>query len=155
MTDETAPLLLVRHAEAGDRNLWDGDQDLRPLTELGRRQAEATGEALRPFAPTRILSSPAVRCVQTIAPLAEALGVEIEIVDELCEGRTTEALALLDGTPMALSSHGDVLPKLLAALAGHLDGIDTTGGLHKSAAWALDVDRSGKVVAGRYIRPAV
>lgn len=153
MADETSPLLLVRHADAGDRSLWEGDQDLRPLNERGLRQAEITGRALRRFAPARILSSPAVRCVQTVAPLAEALGVEIEIVDELAEGRTTEALALLDGTPMALGSHGDVLPKLLGVLAGHLDGVDIGRGFGKSAAWVLDVNRAGKAVSARYIEP--
>lgn len=155
MTNETAPLLLVRHADAGDRSRWDADQDLRPLSEQGRRQAESIVGALRAFSPVRILSSPAVRCVQTIAPLADALGIEIEIAGELREGRTTEALALLDGAPMALSSHGDVLPKLLSALAGHLDSVQTGDGFEKSAAWVLDMNPSGKVVSARYIRPAV
>ncbi|HUP86378.1 MAG TPA: phosphoglycerate mutase family protein [Acidimicrobiales bacterium] len=150
----TTPLLLVRHADAGDRDLWTGDQDVRPLTAEGRRQADAVRDALAQYAPARILSSAAVRCVQTVEPLATAVGVSIEIADELHEGRTTEALALLDGRPMALSSHGDVLPELLVALAGHLDAVAARGdGFGEGAAWVLDVGDDGVVTGGRYVSP--
>jgi phosphohistidine phosphatase SixA len=150
MSDPT-PLLLVRHADAGDREKWEGDQDLRPLNKNGRRQADGIVDALLGFAPARILSSPAVRCVQTVGPLAAALGVTVEIADELREGRTTQALRLLDGTAMALSSHGDVLPRLLVALTSHLGLRDHEAGFGKGAAWVLDVGADGKVVAARYV----
>jgi 8-oxo-dGTP diphosphatase len=150
----TTPLLLVRHADAGDRDAWTRDQDLRPLSDRGRRQAELLRDALAAYAPARILSSVAVRCIQTVEPLAAAAGVAIEVVEELHEGRTTEALALLDGTPTVLSSHGDVLPRLLVALTSHLDILDRSGdGFGKGAAWVLDVGDDGVVTGGRYVSP--
>lgn len=149
----TAPLLLVRHADAGDRSAWKTDQDLRPLTDRGQRQAEGIAARLQAFAPARILSSPAVRCVQTVEPLARALGVAVEIADELHEGLTTEALRLIDGTPMALSSHGDVLPELLAALTRDVDGVSRDPSFEKGAAWVLDVEPEGRAVTAHYFPP--
>ena len=62
--------LLVRHAVAGDRRKWSGDDRLRPLDRRGRRQASALPEALSGFPVSRILTSPAARCIGTVEPLA-------------------------------------------------------------------------------------
>ena len=68
-------LFLLRHAEAGHRESWQSDDHLRPVDERGRRQAECLVAALARFRPDRILSSPAVRCTQTVEPLAAELGL--------------------------------------------------------------------------------
>jgi phosphohistidine phosphatase SixA len=111
------PLVLIRHASAGDREMWSGDDSLRPLDERGWGQAEGLVAALGPYDIERVLSSPALRCVQTVEPLASHLGVEIEERLELMEGASREeALALvgeLRGSPAALSTHGDVVFELL------------------------------------------
>ena len=78
-------MLLVRHASAGDRTEWDGDDRLRPLDEKGCRQAAGLVELLREFEIDRILSSPAVRCVATVEPLARARGLKIEQLEQLSE----------------------------------------------------------------------
>ena len=66
---------LVRHARAGKRGEWEGDDRLRPLDERGVRQAQGLVEQLSGRELRRILSSPYVRCVQSVEPLAEARGL--------------------------------------------------------------------------------
>jgi 8-oxo-dGTP diphosphatase len=115
------PLLVVRHARAGRRSAYAGDDRDRPLSTRGRAQAEALVPLLVPFRPRRILSSPAVRCFETVRPLADALDLPIESVGELEEGNGPAALRLLvrmSGETAVLSTHGDVADELLEALAG-------------------------------------
>lgn len=79
-------MLLVRHAWAGHRTSWDGDDDWqRPLDGLGVEQAAALVELLQPFELEAILTSPYLRCVATVEPLAAARGLELELRDELTE----------------------------------------------------------------------
>jgi 8-oxo-dGTP diphosphatase len=92
------PVLVVRHADAGDRETWHGDDALRPLDDRGRRQAEALPDRLAGFPIERLLSSPLVRCVQSLEPLARARGLEVELADELTEGAGPETAArMLEG----------------------------------------------------------
>ena len=107
--------LLVRHARAGKRRDWKGDDRLRPLDEKGWRQAKGLVETLSPYPVRRLASSGATRCVQTLEPLAEAVGLEIEPRWELEEGATREqTLALMAelGDGAVLSTHGDILENL-------------------------------------------
>src|SRR5207302_2782924 len=87
-------LLLIRHAKAGSRREWLGDDQLRPVSHTGATQAESLIPLLAPFGVRRVLSSPFVRCVQTVEPLARAAGIEVEVVEELAEGRAGKAVAL-------------------------------------------------------------
>jgi broad specificity phosphatase PhoE len=107
--------LLVRHAKAGKRRDWEGDDRLRPLDDKGWRQAEGLVETLSEYPVTRLASSGATRCVQTLEPLAEALGLAIESRCELEEGATPEeTIALMAelGDAAVLSTHGDILENL-------------------------------------------
>ena len=79
-------VILVRHAAAGERSRWSGDDRLRPLDERGRRQATELAEALASRGVERVLTSPYVRCRQTVDPLAETLGLAVEERVELAEG---------------------------------------------------------------------
>lgn len=103
-------ILLVRHASAGDRYEWEGDDHLRPLDERGRRQADELTELLVEYEVTRLLSSPSLRCIQTVEPFAQARGLDIEIRDELSEeGQALAGPALIDSLQdvgAALSCHG-------------------------------------------------
>jgi phosphohistidine phosphatase SixA len=63
---------LVRHAHASDKHAWTGPDRLRPLSEPGRREAHGVLTQLRDYPITRILSSPAARCLQTVEPLPSA-----------------------------------------------------------------------------------
>ena len=148
-------VFLVRHAKAGSRSRWRGPDDLRPLIKAGRRQADALVTLLGSEGITRIVSSPYVRCRQTVEPLAEALRVPVDLADALTEGATViEALRLIEkvGTePSVLCSHGDVI----GALLDHFEqgGVQVVGdAFEKGSTWALDVE-AGTVVAARYLAP--
>ncbi len=112
-------MLLIRHAWAGNRDEWQGDDRLRPLDERGRRQAEALVEQLATFAIERICSSPYVRCVQTLQPLAAARGLAIEERDELGEKRQLSdgatLLRELVDSAAAVCVHGGAETALLPA----------------------------------------
>lgn len=103
------PLLVIRHARAGGRDDWRGDDRERPLDKRGRRQADALVEELEGYPISRILSSPYDRCVQTVEPLATRRGLAIEQRDELGEGGQYNGAILvrsLIGQPVAVCVHG-------------------------------------------------
>ena len=104
------PLLLVRHAWAGHRDEWEGDDHVRPLDERGRAQAEELVVQLRAYAIEAILASPARRCVESMEPLARARGLEIEERPELGEDRHDgDGIALvrsLAGRDVVVCGHG-------------------------------------------------
>jgi len=106
--------VLLRHASAGDRDAWVGDDRLRPLDERGRRQALALHE-LADRGIRRIASSPYVRCIETVEPLAATLGLEVEIDARLAEGADPDdALAFLSELDGGVAcTHGDVVEALL------------------------------------------
>lgn len=81
------PLVLLRHASAGSRETWVGDDRERPLDDRGVRQARDLVALLADLPLTRIVTSPYRRCVQTVEPLAAARNLEVELRDELGEER--------------------------------------------------------------------
>jgi phosphohistidine phosphatase SixA len=104
-------LLLTRHALAGDSSKWEGDDRDRPVDERGRRQAEALVDAFAEIELGRIVSSPFVRCVQTVERLAEARGLEIELDERLGADRlddVPQVLEELKGQDAAVCTHGDL-----------------------------------------------
>jgi 8-oxo-dGTP diphosphatase len=115
-------LLLVRHAVALHRRDWTKRDELRPLSAKGERQAKALVDVLAPYDIARICTSPYLRCAQTVEPLAAALGLAVEPLDELAEGRDDDAAGLVPGLgtgTVVFCSHGDVIPALLSNLAPH------------------------------------
>jgi 8-oxo-dGTP diphosphatase len=107
---------LVRHASAGKRSEWQGDDRLRPIDDRGERQAKELVDELRDATFERIVSSPYVRCVQSVEPLAEARALELETDEALAEGAGAEgALALFKhmGADLVACVHGDLLVDLL------------------------------------------
>lgn len=110
-------MIVIRHARAGDRDEWVGDDRLRPLDKKGRKQAERLVEELAGYELERILSSPYDRCVQTVEPVARARGLEIELREELGEERQVpdgvELARSLTGEPVALCVHGGLSEDLV------------------------------------------
>jgi len=151
----TMKLFIVRHAKAGDRERWTDPDHLRPLTKSGREQALALVTQLGNFTIERVISSPYVRCVQTVEPLAAARGVDLEHHDALAEGADLEDTLKLIGsldTPAALCTHGDVLGWLIGELrAERVRGADPSLG-KKGSTWVLDVD-DGSVTRATYLEP--
>lgn len=152
-----AAAYLIRHARAGRRSVWQGPDEQRPLSGKGRRQSRSIARALRDEPITRILSSPFARCVQTVEPLAAALGLAVEEDALLAEGSGIAhverlARATDDGAGLALSSHGDVILGLLGSLEAA--GVPLEPGIvaRKGSTWRLDVE-DGQIVRGRYVPP--
>ena len=105
--------VLLRHASAGHRDAWAGDDWHRPLDEKGRREAEELAVVLGTDDVRRVVSSPYVRCVETVEPLAAALGLEVEVDDRLAEGAGRAAEALLAEGGVVACTHGDVIHDLI------------------------------------------
>ena len=80
-------LFLLRHAHAGDPERWTGDDDIRPLTDKGRRQAERVGRLLAAagVTPDAVLTSPLVRARETAEIVADILGVPVRLEPRLGE----------------------------------------------------------------------
>lgn len=125
--DETQ-LYLLRHAHAGDPMKWVGSDAVRPLTEKGRLQSERLGLFLARtgFRPDAILSSPLTRAVETARLVAAALGIDVDVVDELGEPLDLDALETLlrsagDPRRPVLVGHDPDFSLLAAELVGASD----------------------------------
>ena len=151
---------LVRHAVAVGRSEWEADDALRPLTKRGERQASGLVELLTggDAEVARVLSSPAVRCRETVAPIASKLGLEVEVADALAEGaKAKEAVALVHeaegrGADTVLCAHGDLVPEIVRRLGR--EGMTWDGDLRfaKGSTWVLRF-HGGRCVEGRYVPP--
>ncbi len=141
---------LVRHAKAGSRGEWEGDDQLRPLSNKGWQQAEAVANKLARRATGKLYSSPYLRCVQTLEPLAQKHHEPVVADDRLAEDAGFEgALELLATLPnnSVLCSHGDVIPATIAALERR--GCEITGrpDWRKASVWVLKRDAEGMVTS--------
>jgi phosphohistidine phosphatase SixA len=105
--------VLLRHASAGDRDRWPVADELRPLDARGRVQAAALVEILRPLDVRRVLSSPYVRCIETVQPLAAALELPVEPDDRLAEGAGHAAHDLVREAGVVCCTHGDIVEAVL------------------------------------------
>ncbi|MFS0732228.1 NUDIX domain-containing protein [Microbacterium sp. 1P10UB] len=122
----TFPIIVLRHAKATPREQWSGEDAARPLTRRGVRQAESIVGPLSAFGVRKIVSSDAVRCLTTVAPLAAALGRKIVrtslISQDAWEGGESDPRSVIgrrvrSGKPAVLCSHGPVLPDILSEIA--------------------------------------
>ena len=136
---------LVRHADAGNRPQWDGDDDTRPLNERGTTQARTIADLLAPLEVGRILTSRYRRCVQTVEPLAEKLGIAVEHERALAEeANVTDAWALVESfvsseRDVVLCSHGNILSPILDRL--HRRGIELVADewtCNKGSVWTIE-----------------
>ncbi|XVU24374.1 NUDIX hydrolase [Actinoplanes sp. CA-054009] len=126
----TAVAVLVRHAHAGERKKWNGNDALRPIDPVGQAQAERIAELVAPLGPERLVAATPLRCKQTLEPLAAALGGKPIVMDggfaEPADADETPAKAKLaaqrlsdlrSGGLTVVCSQGKLIPGLLAALA--------------------------------------
>lgn len=141
-------VLLVRHASAGDRRAWDGDDDARPLDAKGMRQSAALADVLAAYGPVRILAAPPRRCTETVRPLAERLGLPVEPDPLLADAayvcdpgdveRHVRLLGRPDGAVVACGQGGavpDVISRLAAGSGRRVKDVRT----RKAATWALSL----------------
>jgi broad specificity phosphatase PhoE len=150
-------IYLVRHARAGERGSWRQDDWLRPLSRAGRTQARGLLTLLRDAEFDTLLSSPYVRCLETVVPLAGARGLAIEPEDALAEGGDLDlVLAIVRkhiGSGAVLCSHGDVIPAVLSHLAANGVDIGRDPRCPKGCTWVLEASRGVDVTSARYLPP--
>jgi 8-oxo-(d)GTP phosphatase len=157
----TRTLLVVRHARAGSRSQWRGDDRDRPLDDCGQAQADELVRLLARFDVERIWSADLARCTDTVAPFADALGLPIEGAAVLSEmaypGREDEAVALVRSATTARDvvacSQGDVIPDLVGRLAA-ADQVDLPRPVAsaKGSVWALTVSND-RLLDAEYFPP--
>jgi phosphohistidine phosphatase SixA len=145
---------VVRHAKAGSRGNWTGDDRLRPLTKKGQKQAEELVGQLESFPVKSIFSSPYLRCVQTVEPLSRARKVQVKSTIELAEGHGLDGLNEFLGNSKldnaVLSTHGDIVWELVEELVSRHVIRAGDGGFDKGSTWILRV-QDGVPVKARYL----
>jgi len=147
-------LYVIRHAKAGIRAAWSGPDEERPLTRRGRKQARRLVERFQGLDIQRILSSPFVRCMQTVEPLAEARGLPVEVATELREGASVDellrGLATFGDRPTVVCGHGTEIRSMIDRLEAAGATIEGARGIAKGSVWVLD--REGeRIVAAHYL----
>ena len=155
-------LLLVRHGHAGSRSDWDGPDDLRPLDSRGCTEARRLAEVLPLFGPHAVYTAPPVRCRDTVAPLAEGLGVDLQPLPELGEDGFADdpeaglatVVRLLDpaATPgvTVVCSPGGAIPSVLMTLGVQWAGSRAYPPAAKGSVWVLG--RSPGALSADYYR---
>ena len=155
-------VLLVRHAKAGSRSSWSGDDLLRPLDDVGRAQAAGLRSALPWFGPRRVLSADPLRCLQTVDGLAADLGVPVEpepaLTEEAYEKDPQRGLDRLlaaacgDERVVVVCSQGGVIPDIVGTLAAEHEVRLARPKLpaRKASVWALSFRDTALVAADYY-----
>jgi 8-oxo-(d)GTP phosphatase len=145
----TGLVVLVRHALAGSREEWPAPDKQRPLDDQGLTTAHALARLLMLFEPAQVRSATPVRCVQTVEPLAKAIGTAVERdprfdedADPVVAAQAVRALAA-SGTTTVVCSQGGLVPPLLRVLTGRGANEYETD---KGAGWALAFN--GTAIAG-------
>jgi 8-oxo-dGTP diphosphatase len=151
-------LLVVRHADAGDKTTWEGPDRLRPLSSRGQLQAEGLVIRLEDFPVDRILCSPTLRCYQTVEPLARDRLLQIETVLVLGVGASPAQLLGLFWDPelrnSVLCTHGEGIGLLLARLLAGVLVVEDPLDWPKGSTWLLERIGAGQV-RGRFLAPLV
>ncbi|MCX6536841.1 MAG: phosphoglycerate mutase family protein [Actinobacteria bacterium] len=134
-------LYIVRHAKAGKRSEWDGPDTLRPLSDKGWEQSQAIAEKLVELKPSALISSPAVRCMQTLEPLSKATKIEIFADKRLFEhGDVAKMIELLEDAQdsTVISSHGDMIPEVIKILQRRGMEIGSKPDWRKASVWVVE-----------------
>jgi 8-oxo-(d)GTP phosphatase len=166
---ETLPLILLRHASAGSKQSWPGDDLDRPLDAEGAAESDELALLLSCYGSGRVITSAAERCVATVRPYALLTGAKLEIEPALTAGYHDgepwpgdQADAAADlvaritagGLPAVVCAHRENLPPLLAAACAALGADPPAGGpLRKGDFWVLNV-ADGRLAAAEQHSPA-
>src|ERR1700674_972388 len=147
-------LYFIRHAKAGSRSHWQGDDRARPLSKSGVRQAEGLVSVLGSDAISAVFSSPYLRCVQTVEPLARARRLAVQETRHLAEGaRLKGAYRFIEDPDLddaVLCTHGDVIQELVADLIRRRIVKASQVELDKGSIWVVEVE-DGSPVGAHYI----
>jgi len=122
----TFAIIALRHAKAIPAFDFDGRDSARPLTHRGELEARSIVAGLSAFGPTVIRSSTALRCQQTVAPTADALGITVKKTDSIAQDAFENGTSDIRGqvgkrvrrrVTSILCSHGPVLPEIMREVA--------------------------------------
>lgn len=153
---DTNRLAVIRHAHAGVRAEWHGDDRLRPLSKRGRRQSRQLTRTFRKHELTRIVTSPLRRCIQTVAPVAQARDLVARTDNRLAEGAFLPDMLLLVaslGDAAAVCSHGDEISQLIGHLKSGTDVFPKKPVWSKGSVWWLILGPDGLPMRARYQPP--
>lgn len=151
-------LYVVHHGNAGVRSKWKGPDKKRPLTDKGREQANLLADFMARHPVTEIRSSPSLRCVQMVEPLAKRLAIEVTVNKKLRETTTVESirkyLRSFGPGAVVLATHKDWIGPLIKDLDAR--GVPLRGSRQwpKGSIWVLDLV-DGKVRAGYFAGKSV
>ena len=156
----TTPLVLLRHAKAVRREDWDGDDGDRPLDVVGQRQAKRLLPLYLPYGLKEIHTSDAMRCLETIQPIARSLDIKTIASKDLSEYgyAIDKELSLIyvqelfeSNVPALICSHNPVIPKLVKKVLGKKNFKQLDEKLSPCDAWVLH-HRDGEIVAVDWIQ---
>jgi 8-oxo-(d)GTP phosphatase len=159
----TQNLMIVRHAKAGSKQRYKGDDQQRPLDKYGRAQAESLVGTLLAFGARTLYAADRLRCVQTIEPLAEELGVGVSVEPSLTEEAYWEnrkqarqrvlEIAAAGGSPV-ICTQGKVIPDLISWWSER-DGVRPDKSRNrKGSAWVLSL-HEGKLIQADHLDSAL
>ena len=150
-------LYLVRHADAGDKQTWTGPDRERPLTSAGHRQARGLLTQLDGYPIAAVVSSPALRCKQSVQPLADHLRLEVQTDPRLAvDANPDEAVTLVlhpAHDQAVWCTHGELIGEMLARLRERGAPIGAAPEWPKGSIWRLEIT-AGEVVGAAYLPPA-
>jgi 8-oxo-dGTP diphosphatase len=145
----TTPLIILRHASAGEKEDWRGDDALRPLDERGRAEADRLAELLAVFGPLRVISSTTARCVSTVLPYALRHGVGLETEPALtfggdppdpAEARRLMLSLVANRTPAVVCTHREIVSDLILGLCAELrEKAPEDPALRKGSFWVIHI----------------
>jgi 8-oxo-(d)GTP phosphatase len=124
----TRVLILTRHARAKRRKAWKGKDLERPITKGGRVRAHELVGLFAAFGTSKVASSPALRCQQTLEPYAAAAGLPLRTIASFTEPahakrpeRTAKAFRALlaKKRDRVVSVHRPTLPTIVKILREH------------------------------------
>lgn len=150
-------IYLVRHAKAGKKSQWKGSDLARPLDEAGRIQAQALAIRISAEAPTKLMSSPFLRCVQSLKDLSDLTGLPVLTDERLAEDMdVADAIHLLEQVPdrTVICSHGDMIPAVIQMLERRGMTITTTPEWRKASVWVLERHKKSFVSAAAWPPPS-
>jgi len=137
----TFAIIAVRHGKAVDPSTWDGPDATRPLMHRGSDQAAGIAKGIAAYAPEKILSSTAVRCINTVVPLSELTGIPIKLTEDISQDAYEQGFSdvpaivakrLKRQVSAVLCSHGPVLPRIVAEIAARTES-EADAGLRRAA----------------------
>ena len=141
----TRPVVVLRHASAGEKRDWRDRDLVRPLDDRGRRESAELSLLLRAYAPRRVISSATARCVESVLDYASALDVVFAAEQDFTLGSATperaaarfrELLGSRGADGILVCTHGELIP-VLARAACPGEGLPADPSLRKASFWVF------------------